>query len=121
MKPEQSFYKLLKPNIPGHAERVENVAGAGMPDFFCIYNGSPFWIECKAPTTKKWNLLDLLEPSQKAWRVRYLSHGGDVFYVVRSGSEIHLFDGHLNLIEKLVKPFDWPQFKLEITLKLFMK
>lgn len=121
MKPEQAFYKLLKPNIPGLPERIENAAGAGNPDFFCIWAGRVYWVEVKVAKSINYSVKDLLEPSQIAWARRYQSHGGTIFFVVRHKDTISVFDGSYALLEKLEKPFDWKKFSLAIHLKLMQE
>lgn len=118
MKPEQAFYRLLSPHLPGFPERIENCAGAGTPDFHCIYNGSTYWVECKAPKTKKWELVKLLEPSQVAWQARYKMNGGIVFFIVRDDRGIHLFNSTTNKVGFYPAPFDWNALALEINLQL---
>lgn len=118
MRPEQAFYQLLRPHLPGLPERIENAAGAGTPDFHCIYSGLVYWVECKTPRTKKWELLKLLEPSQIAWYKRYALSGGTVFFVVKDISGIHLFSSLTNKIGFYPKPYDWSAFSLEINLQL---
>lgn len=118
MKPEQAFYQLLRPHLPGFPERIENCAGVGTPDFHCIFEGATYWVECKVPRAKKWDLYKLLEPSQIAWYKRHNLHGGTVFFIVRDDIGIHLFNSITNKIGVYPKPFDWEALKLEINLQL---
>ncbi len=107
MKPEQGFYRLLSPHLPGVAERIENAAGAGTPDFYCIWNGVSYFVECKVAKTKNWDLIKLLEPSQIAWYRRHYMNGGNTFFIVRYEDTISLFSTLTNVIYYCEKPFDW--------------
>lgn len=107
MKPEQAFYQLLKPHLPGFAERIENSAGAGTPDFHCTWNGRTYWVEVKRPKTKKWDLIRLLEPSQIAWYKRHHMHGGQTFFIVRDDVGITVFKNLTDVIYFSQKPFHW--------------
>lgn len=122
MKPEQAFYQLLRPHLPGHPERIENAAGAGTPDFHCIDAGETYWVECKVSKSHNYDIYSLLEPSQRAWGHRYVNdYGGNLFYIVRHKDEISLFDGHFNRLEKIVKPFEWKLLGLVIRLNIMQK
>lgn len=118
MKPEQALYQLLRPHLPGFPERIENVAGSGTPDFHCIYEGRTYWVECKTPKVKKWDLIRLLEPSQIAWYKRHHIYGGKVFFIVRDSNGIHLFNSISSKIGVYGIPFDWSAFSGKIISEL---
>jgi penicillin-binding protein-related factor A (putative recombinase) len=121
MKPEQAFYQQIRPHLPGFPERIENCAGAGTPDFHCIWQGVTYWVECKAPKVKKWDLYKLLEPSQIAWYKRHDTHGGLVFFVVKDSIGIHLFNSITNKIGVYSGADKWAAFSCEINIQLLNK
>jgi hypothetical protein len=91
MTPEQSFWKLLKPHIPGHVCRIENSCGSGMPDVNFCYQCRDIWLEIKADKLIPDNSRvgdsvvnpPCIRESQKIWhRARHLE-GGDVIVVGR--------------------------------------
>jgi hypothetical protein len=77
MKPEQTFWNQLKKHLPGFNQRIENAAGAGTPDVYCVWEKS-FWIELKVHPND-------LSPIQKEWHKRNCLNGGHSFVVSKVG------------------------------------
>lgn len=105
MTPEQKFWQLLKPHIPGHVQRIENSTSVGIPDVNFAYNGKETWLELKAGSK--------LRDSQKIWhqqrtiqgsRVLVVERLGDIIYISKpTGNEI----GEYSLLWKESKPWSW--------------
>ncbi len=110
MTPEQKFWQLLKPHVPGHVVRIENSLGSGIPDVNYCYMGRECWIELKAGSK--------LRTSQRIWRETRVRNGGKVFLIERIGSVIVLTE-FVNLVGNTVygietvvpKPFDWSRIE----------
>lgn len=72
--PEKDFWKTLQPMILGHAQRVENMTGSGMPDLNVCFKGQEFWIELKVCQPEI-----LIRREQWAWHHRRMASGGKCF------------------------------------------
>jgi hypothetical protein len=84
---EQKLWKLVSKYLLGAVDRVENVASPGFADVSGTYQGLGYWIELKAPKTKSYDLLELLEPSQRAWHVQRARAGAIIFVLVKNGAD----------------------------------
>lgn len=122
MKPEQALWKLIKPHVPGHAERIENAAATGTPDVnFCIHSKDR-WIENKVHKTKKfdWDLdhLKELRSEQKVWHGERFKQGGTVFLLTRHADSLFLAVCHgyckYTLLTCFGKPYNWSFFTSEL-------
>ncbi len=129
MKPEQAFWKLIKPHLPGDIERIENIASVGTPDVNMCHKGREYWLELKVDDkdpipvdSRIGSTIDLsswrkVKPTQLLWHKKRTSHGGAVLLVIRSVSTIYLLQqtknnyGYYFLLMKLEKPWDWETFK----------
>lgn len=118
MKPEQLLWQLIKPFIPGHAERIENAVGVGMPDVHWTYDGKSNWLELKVATLPTQTVEDLLEPSQKVWHKKNVVEGGRVFVALRYGPKITLFRAIRTMagvqyteVFSQTKPWSWQHFE----------
>jgi hypothetical protein len=104
MTPEQKFWQLLKPHVPGHVNRIENTVGNGIPDVNFCYKGKETWIELKAGSK--------LRDSQKIWHQQRALAGGRVFVIERALTVIRitrateLLDVYLE-VERFPRPWDW--------------
>ena len=128
---ETGLWTLIRMNIKGHCQRIENAVGLGTPDVNCCYNGSDVWIELKIV---KGNLL-LFEWSQIAW-FKQRTHekiNGNVLVIARHKENIIAFEARNLPTEKLKrkvnkagldirdveyvswsKPYDWAQIMFYI-------
>ena len=119
MKPEQHLWQLIRPFIPGHAERVENVVGVGMPDVHWTYENKSSWLELKVAKVPNQPLSELLEPSQNVWHRRNTEQGGRVFVLLRDGATLKLFRGlpaspkgvNYATVFSMTKPWNWQHFE----------
>jgi hypothetical protein len=79
-KPENTFLNRVKnTNKNYYFQRIETYTSAGVPDCFCVVNGSSFWLEFKHTTAKNLGL----SKYQVAWQLRLIKHGGHVFNLVK--------------------------------------
>lgn len=104
MTPEQKFWQLLKPHIPGHVNRIENSTGVGIPDVNYCYNGQETWLELKAGSQ--------LRISQKIWHYQRSLRAGRVLVIERINNDIRISKA-LPILEKYEvltqeeKPWNW--------------
>ena len=108
MKESTHVYSLLKSNYPEvHWQRIENVAGEGVPDINGCISGKEFWIEAKIAKNKSF----VIRNAQTAWLARRHNSGGRCFVLVREDKELRLYkpdgEGGLNLIFRDVMPIDY--------------
>ena len=89
MKEKTHIYPLLKRNVPAHWTRIENRVGVGEPDVFGQHNGLAAWVELKLFKGNKFSF----RPSQPAWIMMNISHGGRVFVLARKKDTMLLFNG----------------------------
>lgn len=127
MKPEQAFWKLVKPHLPGHFERIENIAGVGIPDVNLCLKGRDYWIELKVdekvpivPARFLGGAIDLstwkrLNPLQRLWHIKRTAQGGAVLLLIRAGDCVYLLQKtkdpypYYTQLLKLTKPWNWQQ------------
>lgn len=71
--------------------RIENRAGGGLPDVFCLVDGLPLWVELKA---FKFEQLKI-SPHQVAWHASFARQNGLSFFLARSmvSGYVHLHSG----------------------------
>ena len=82
---EKAFYQTIRKGINDkcHLSRIENVAGAGMPDLNIGYKGKDFWVELKHvdhkrfPVSVDWRAQQIAFTMKRNWR------GGKVFLFIR--------------------------------------
>ncbi len=129
MTPEQKFWQLLKPHIPGHVNRVENSMGSGMPDVQMCYNGVDTWIEVKAkqllPKENRLgdNILGMYIPclrdSQLIWHSQRRLHKGRTLVIGRHEDTITGLSccGYMEYICLLHEPKPWNWDKIERFIK----
>lgn len=115
MKPEQLFWQLVKQHLPAaFCERVENVAGSGMPDVHALDVAWEYWVELKVvPDNREWSPLSLLRPAQRAWHASASKAGAYVFILVRQGNLVVLFSSKGTAATELwrgTRPWDWDDF-----------
>jgi hypothetical protein len=120
MTPEQNFWRLIKPYVPGHAMRVENSACPGTFDVNGCWDGHEYWIELKVHGVKKpateirpWGLLNR---SQRAWSFERNTEKGRLLLLVRCVNHIRLYRyfGHLfvRTTDEFIfyRPYNWGSF-----------
>lgn len=103
---ERTAYNRFKLMVmlPGdRLDRIENMAGTGMPDVNGCFEGSEFWIEIKNP--RKEPVRKLLTPlfgsnhrlsqDQKNWFKRQDKAGGKGFVYIRSETFCALLPGNI--------------------------
>ena len=126
-KPEQLLWRLVKPHLPGHVERVENVAVPGFPDVNGCFKELEYWVELKVSKNKykKVDVDRLLEDSQRVWIFKRLRVGGRVFVLVRQDKTLFIYQpellsGGLKFTKfiSFVKPFQWQRFTALFTFLL---
>ena len=125
---ENALWSLIRRNIKGHCQRVENAVGLGTPDVNCCYEDIEVWIELKIV---KGNLI-YFEWSQIAW-IKQRTHekiNGNVLIMARHKDDIIAFDARFLPTEKLKrkvnkagldirdvnyirwpKPYDWKEIQ----------
>lgn len=104
MTPEQKFWQLLKPHVPGHVNRIENSTSNGIPDVNYCYKGQEVWLELKAGSK--------VRDTQKIWHQQRVIQGGRVLLVSRKDSYISIQQATKILGEYIThlvedKPWDW--------------
>lgn len=119
---EKRLWQLVKSHLPGTAERIENVVGAGVPDVSAAAAGRDYWVELKVCRTKKAKSPDeLCEPLQLRWHTRRRQHGSSVFVLIRTGDLLqlwhHIEDDYV-LVWAGSKPYKWELFKTTIIMLL---
>lgn len=88
MKESTHVYELLRRNMPEvHWQRIENVAGTGVPDVNGCLDGIEFWIECKIGKAGSFEI----RPDQIAWHTKRVNKGGRCFVVVREDSTMRVY------------------------------
>lgn len=113
MKESRHVYDLLKRNMPEiDWQRIENVAGTGVPDINGCADSVEFWIEAKIAKSSSFTI----RPDQIAWLTRRYNKGGRVFVVVREDDTINVYKptgkGDFNIIGTTSKPFKYGELKL---------
>ena len=103
-----NVYTLLKKNLPSvDWQRIENLAGTGVPDVNGCYNGTEFWIENKVARSGSFEI----RPDQVAWLTRRFNAGGKVFVLVREGQTLSMYQpdgrGGLTIIWADKMPIDY--------------
>lgn len=137
---ESLFWNLIRRNVKGHFERVENVISPGTPDVnYCFtvdgrkYEG---WIELKwikefpkrASTVVK---IPHFTDDQRNWIIQRIGNGGSVWVFLRVEREFFLFDGFtasrhvgIDLVRKGLRDeaygywsprVDWDEFMKELS------
>lgn len=122
MKPEQALWKLIKPHVPGHAERIENAAGKGMLDVNYCHKSKEKWLELKVSSNKRmlspYQTVQLLRAEQKVFCFNRVRNGGTCLMLVRQGESIALWKIAVDypvpmltaeFVVRIEKPFDWPE------------
>ena len=86
---ESAFARKLREKLSpiGHWTRIENVAGAGIPDVNW-YPGQDVWIELKTTKTNQ----VMFQSSQISWARHRHKRGGKVWLMIRTEKEIILTD-----------------------------
>jgi hypothetical protein len=90
---EATFYRALRPHLPGYVKRVENAVHSGDPDVEGIYLGKPYYIELKEDNRKSCKLpgfptaSGMCTPLQVATHLEMVKGGlaENVFVVIRQG------------------------------------
>lgn len=92
MNPETEMYRLISDSVHKvcekrmlsyHIVRIEsNMTNQGIPDIYCLVNGTPFWIECKYidATSKKAEL----SPMQISFREQERRAQGKVYVITET-------------------------------------
>ena len=86
---ESAFARTLREKLSpmGHWTRIENVAGAGIPDVNW-YPGQDVWIELKTTKTNQ----VMFQSSQISWARHRHKRGGKIWLMIRTEKEIVLTD-----------------------------
>ena len=97
---EQSLWQWLKEakrqkmKHPLHMERVENSAGAGIPDVIGCYRAVPFFLELKyckkAPVRLTTKVRFEVRPSQWSWHDSWYRAGGESWFLIQIGAGRYL-------------------------------
>ena len=89
MKPEQQFYHTyIRPALLAtHYQRIESIAGRGIPDLNVGFCGVEFWIELKVEVRGK----IYLRVQQLAWGKLRASKDGHVFVVARTSNGVGIW------------------------------
>ena len=116
MKESTHVYDLLKRNYPlVHWQRIENVAGTGVPDVNGCIDHIEFWIETKIAKAGAFNI----RPDQVAWHTKRVNKGGRAFVLVREDDTLTLYradgKGSWTFLAKTQKPFNY-QILMDIIL-----
>jgi hypothetical protein len=112
MKEKTHVYELLKKNLSHiHWQRIENVAGTGVPDANGCHNGIEFWSESKIAKSGAFHI----RPDQIAWHTRRYNCGGRTFITVRENDSITIYrpDGRGAFVPLLTtaKPFAYEEIE----------
>jgi len=121
MKEKTHVYDPIRNALPRvDWQRIENVAGTGVPDVNGCIDGIEFWFESKIGTSGTFTI----RPDQIAWLTRRYNKGGRVFIVLREGTTFSIYKptgtGQFTLIGNTSKPFNY-EWMLDIFLHHPMK
>ena len=101
--PEQNLWKSLKATLPRgtFCQRMENRAGAGVPDVYLVLDGQSLFLELKVAKVSQF----APRPSQLAWNASHSLSGGRSAFLLRdpSTSCLFLFDALYGLPRELRK------------------
>lgn len=133
MTERDHVYKPMRDALPQAMwTRLENLVGQGMPDVHGCYQGVDVWIENKLVKGHR----IIFQPTQPAWMMKRMAHGGRVYVLARKGDDLLLWSGRSlrallmsckpvgkNLVADyrdsapvlvLSKPFDWDRLLFEL-------
>ena len=120
-KLEKDLWRLVKDRLPGEAERIENLVGAGVPDVSGVC-GYDYWVELKVCRTKLPRVPTVIcEPLQVQWHKRRQRQGSVVFVLTRTGDRLQLWlrgDDNYTLKYQDDKPYNWGLFTEAFTTAL---
>lgn len=127
---EKDFWRSLQPKLNGHVNRVENIAGSGIPDVNICHNGIETWVELKVA---KGNYL-LFEWSQLSWFKNRGQEKGRVKIVAKDKEDIIIADADnilrceprrkvkagilisdIRELKRYSKPYDWQKINDSIS------
>lgn len=98
---EISGYHRLKRILPKGTffQRIETMAGAGIPDLYICCQGKSSWVELKETVVTKDGRVKIkhIRPAQRAWARQATAAGADVYMYVKVGKSYFL-----------VLPSAWP-------------
>jgi hypothetical protein len=88
MKPESQFWSTLKKHLRHedfhvHFQRVENLAGGGMPDVYVQFRGITRFIELKVCEYETGDPDKMLRDTQRIWMIDHCRAGGLPFVLVK--------------------------------------
>lgn len=93
---ELRAYRHLKKIMPKGTffQRIETMAGAGIPDLYVCCHGVQTWVELKEG---RWDANDVLKlkhirTAQRAWARQLWAAGGNVVMYVAVGRDYYCFD-----------------------------
>lgn len=87
---EANFWQAFKSHYPEiHWSRIENVAGAGIPDAHGQLDGTGSWLEMKVYKGEQLHV----RTSQVAWHAQHATHGGVSYFVCRKKDSILVYYG----------------------------
>ena len=129
-KPEQKFWTLLRPQMPGDVSRIENMVDSGTPDVSGAWF-KDYWVELKVSENKvkEQDLYKLLRPSQKVWHFRRGKSGSLIFVFVKYPKfflmykympKLRFDETHLGMyilrtaIRKVKGKWEWAKFQSKI-------
>jgi hypothetical protein len=132
---EAALWKLVRSNLPGHLQRIENLASPGAPDLNACYEGREAWIELKVA---KGNYV-FFRDAQIAWFAKRIKQQGKCCVLIRKDNNIRIVHGedliaksehiepsrdkacklHMQWITNAAypKPFDWEAIANDIYLR----
>lgn len=84
-KHEQKFWNFIRPMVPGHAQRIENSCGNGVPDVNIACSFRECWLELKVAQPGKTGMEVLLRKEQFAWGMRRSTEMCRVVVLAESG------------------------------------
>lgn len=94
MMAEISGYQRLKRLLPKDTffQRIETMAGAGVPDLYICCRGKSSWIELKEATKTKDGRLKLkhIRPAQRAWARQATAAGAHVYMYLKIEKRYYL-------------------------------
>tara|TARA_X000001382_G_scaffold10998_1_gene7492 strand:- start:1747 stop:2142 length:396 start_codon:yes stop_codon:yes gene_type:complete len=127
---EKDFWRSIQPKLNGHVNRVENIAGVGIPDVNICHNGIETWVELKVAVGRYL----LFEWSQISWYKHRGQEQGRVKIVAKHKEDIIICDAEdilrveprrkvkagiliddIRELKRYSKPYDWQKINDSIS------
>ena len=127
---EKDFWRSIQPKLHGHVNRVENIAGVGIPDVNICHNGIETWVELKVATGKyllfEWTQLSWFKHRGKEkGRVKIVAkHKEDIIIAEadnilrvepRRKVKAGIFIDDIPDLQRYSKPYDWQKINDSIS------